>query len=473
MNRLKLFIENFLIYGMSSIISKFIPLIMVPIITRLMPDTEYYGLSDLANTVINFGCALAVIGMYDAMYRMFFERTENSYKRIICSTTICFTASTSIIVAIIMILLRSKIAVYFFGGDRYEYLVYICAMTVLVSATNQIISAPTRMENKRLIYVVANTISPIIAYSITIPLILSGYYAIALPLGTLISGVCMEVFFGYINRKWFSTTLFDYDLLKQMLVIAIPLFPNFLIYWIFNSSDKLMITNMLGMGAAGVYSVSSKLGMCSQLIYTAFTGGWQYFAFSTMNEEDQVECNSKIFEYLGIISYIATGFVCTFSYLIFKVLFKQEYWAGYLSAPYLFLAPLLQMLFQVACNQFIVIKKTWPNMFILLFGAIINIVFNIFLIPVLGIEGASLATLSGYIVADIICVLVLKKMGLFILTKRFVVSSIVMMTFFVFWRLFFSNIWMISLMLTIFTCAVYGGLYREEGNRIFSKFKRR
>ena len=76
MNKFKLFIENFLVYGLGGIISKLIPLIMVPIVTRLMPNTEYYGISDLSNTVVQFGSAIAVIGMYDAMYRMFFEKED-------------------------------------------------------------------------------------------------------------------------------------------------------------------------------------------------------------------------------------------------------------------------------------------------------------------------------------------------------------------------------------------------------------
>ena len=86
MNKFKLFIENFLVYGLGGIISKLIPLIMVPIVTRLMPNTEYYGISDLSNTVVQFGSAIAVIGMYDAMYRMFFEKEDEEYKKNICST---------------------------------------------------------------------------------------------------------------------------------------------------------------------------------------------------------------------------------------------------------------------------------------------------------------------------------------------------------------------------------------------------
>ena len=57
MNKLKLFIENFLVYGFGGIISKLIPLMMVPIVTRIMPTTDYFGISDLSNTVVQFASA--------------------------------------------------------------------------------------------------------------------------------------------------------------------------------------------------------------------------------------------------------------------------------------------------------------------------------------------------------------------------------------------------------------------------------
>lgn len=77
----KLFIENFVIYGIGGVINKMIPLFMIPIVTRLMPNTTYFGISDLSNTVVQFGSALAVIGMYDAMYRMFFEEEDSLFKK--------------------------------------------------------------------------------------------------------------------------------------------------------------------------------------------------------------------------------------------------------------------------------------------------------------------------------------------------------------------------------------------------------
>ena len=473
MNKLKLFIENFLIYGLGGVISKIVPLIMVPIVTRLMPSSEYYGLSDLSNTVVSFASALAIMGMYDAMYRMFFEKNDEEYKKSVCSTALIFTLFTSLAIFVLLIIFKEQIAQWFFSDKKYAYIVYISAMATLVGATNSIISAPTRMQNKRKIFLITNTLSPLISYAISIPMLLAGYYTIALPLAAVISGVTMELTFAVLNHSWFDPRKFDFSLLKQLLVIAIPLLPNFLIYWIFNSCDKVMITNMIGIEAAGIYSVGSKLGQVSQLIYTAFAGGWQYFAFSTMKEENQVKSNSMIFEYLGIISFATTAFICAFSYPIFKILFTEQYLSGYVVAPYLFLAPLLQMLFQVACNQLIVVKKTWPNMLILSVGAVANIGINYFLIPVLGIEGASLATLMGYAISDVICVIVLCKMKLMVIEKRFIFVTIGNVIFFVLWRLFISSNTVLGMGLAFVFCFYCVFLYLDDVNRLVKMIKKK
>jgi len=462
MNKFKLFIENFFVYGMGGIISKIIPLIMVPIITRIMPNSSYYGINDLSNTVISFCSSIAVMGMYDAMYRLFFEKDEKEYKKTVCSTAAVFTLGMSIVIFLLMLLFKDMIAQYFFSDKKYAYMIYLSAMATLVGATNSIISAPVRMQNKRKIYLIINTISPLLSYAISISLLLLGYYTIALPFAAVISGVVIEISFWAVNREWFSFKRFDRKLFKPLLTIAIPLLPNFLIYWIFNSCDKVMITNMLGVGAAGIYSVGSKFGHCSQLVYTAFAGGWQFFALSTMKEKNQVKINSIIFEYLGIISFIATTFVCAWSYWIFDILFTEEYLDGYIIAPYLFLAPLLQMLYQVIGNQFLIIKKTWPSSFVLAAGAVVNIIINYLTIPILGIEGAAIATLIGYIISDIVCVVVLIRMKLMIIEFRFIMAALIMAVYFSAWRRFFSDSTIICTLLAVVVSGIFIFLYRED-----------
>lgn len=472
MNKLSLFLENFIVYGLGGIISKIIPLIMVPIVTRLMPDSSYYGISDLSNTLVSFGSAIAVMGMYDAMYRMFFEKDSEEYKKNVCSTAFTFTLIMSLIIFLIMLIFKDIIAKAFFNDLHLSYVVYLSAMATFVGATNNIISAPTRMQNKRKVFLITNTISPLLSYTISIPMLMAGYYTIALPLAAVVSGVTLEIAFWVLNKEWFNFNRFDYKLLKRLLIIAIPLFPNFLIYWVFNSCDKIMITNMMDIGAAGIYSVGSKLGHCSQLIYTAFAGGWQFFAFSTMNEKNQVDSNSLIFEYLGIISFVATAFICAWSHIIYDILFTDEYLSGYIIAPYLFLAPLLQMLFQVISNQFLVVKKTWPNLPILSAGALLNIILNYILIPVIGIEGAAVATLIGYIVSNIICAMVLIRMKLMTIRLRFIIASCVMIGYFVLWRTLFCMSFVLGTFSAIIFLVIMIVLYLNDIRKFLSLIKK-
>ncbi len=469
MGKLKLFASNMLVYGAGGVIGKVIPLIMVPIVTRLMPNSSYYGISDMSNSLLSFCSSLAVMGMYDAMYRMFFERDKNdfAYKKEVCSTTLTFTLMTSFAVFVIMLLMKDYLAQWFFEDQQYSYIIYITATATLIGATNSIVSAPTRMENKRGVYLITNTVSPLISYAISIPLLLAGYYLIALPLAGAISALTMEATFMILNRKWFSFRKVNWTLLKQLLIIAVPLLPNFIIYWVFDSSDRLMITNLIGLEATGVYAVSAKLGHVSQLIYTAFAGGWQYFAFSVMKEKDQVKTNSSIFEYMGALSFACAVFAFALSEPLFHLLFEEEYWEGFVAAPYLFFAPLLLMLFQIESNQFLVIKKTWPNLLVLSLGAGLNILLNYFLIPVLGIEGAAIGTLVGYAVSVFICTIVLCRMKLMRIEPRFIIATLLIVGYICLWRFVMINIaWVSVIAACVFTILIVL-LYLKDLRNLF------
>ena len=462
MSKFKLFMENFLVYGLGSVISKVIPLIMLPIITRLMPDPAFYGLFDLSNTITSFGTAIAILGMYDAMFRYFFEKDDEEYQKDICSTAFIFTLGTSIAIFLLMILFEREIAVWVFSDEQYGLLVYLTAIATLLGATNGIISAPTRMQNKRKVFLVTNTLSPIIGYAVSIPLLLAGHYLVALPLAGIVSSFILEGAFAYMNRHFFSFNRFHSEYLRNMLKLAVPLAPTFLVYWVFNSADRLMISNMLGVQANGIYSIGSKLGMASQFIYQAFAGGWQYFAFSTMKEENQVESNSKVFEYLGLVSFISCMFICAISKEFYELVFTGEYVAGYIVSPYLFLAPLLLMLYQVIANQFLVVKKTWPGTVVLALGALSNIGFNYWLIPILGVEGAGLATLLGYILTVLLASLVLMRMKLLIVTGKFLLAVSVMAMYFIVWRCWLINELGMSLSSAVLGTAILLVLYRHE-----------
>lgn len=462
MKKGKLLIENILVYGLGGVINKIIPFIMLPIVTRMMPNSSYYGLNDLFTTIVSFAGALAMMGMYDAMYRMFFEKDDVEFRQEICSTTMTYSSIVALIVAVVVLIMSKPLSIMIFGDVKYIYLVFLSAANIFLSVINSILSAPTRMQNKRGIFLITNTLSPLVSYTAAIIMLKAGFYVLALPLASVISLTINVVVFFWLNKSWFKPFVFNKKYLVDLLKIGIPLLPNFLIYWVFNSCDKLMIKEILGVEANGIYAVGSKLGHMSQLINTAFGGGWLYFAYSTMHDDDQVKTNSKIFEYLGIISFVASIGVFALSRPLYKFMFEPEYVPGYVVAPYLFFSPLLQMMFQVACNQFMVKKKSWPNMVILLFGALFNVGLNALLIPRIGIEGAAIATLLGYAVSVLIAVTVLSKIKLMKLSFEFILSTLIMTAYVLFWRFYAKSNVLIGILTGLVAVAILIFIYRKD-----------
>lgn len=426
MARLKLFLENFLAYGFINILNKIVPLLMLPIITRMLPNTGDFGRFDLFNMIINFGSSFAVLGVYDAMFREYFEKDELQYKMKVTSTGMQIVLLSSFVVMLVLIVFNKAFSQIFLGDTNSTFIIVTAAIGVFLSANRNIISAPTRMQNRRTIYVVSGLSNSIVYYGLAVLLVYIGLGYQGLIYGNLIASLGILLFFWALNKKEFHFKLYDKEIAKTLLKIGLPLLPVFIIYWAFNSTDKIMITHMLDLAQVGIYSIGARVASISQFIYQAFAGGWQYFAFSTMRDDDQVELTSKIFEYLGVISFLAFIILIPFNQWIFNLLFTGDYTKGAEVFPYLFLSPLLLMLVQTAGNQFLVIKKSYWSPICLSVGVLVNIIMNFFMIKAYGIVGCSLSTLTGYAVSVLMVVIVTSKMKLLKLSNTFKMISISM-----------------------------------------------
>lgn len=472
MSRAKLFAENFFVYGLTGIIGKAIPLVMVPIVTRLIPDTSIYGAVDILRVIVSFGSAFAILGMYDAMFRLFFEKESISFKKQICSSAFFVILISSTITSLCIVFFSKTISLILFSDASYSFWVKIVGIQIFVSAVSNILKAPTRMQNKRKIFVFISFLSPLISYSISIPVIIFYDPFVGLISGSFGSVLFQLIFFYSLNRKWFDFKRFEKKKAKEMLKIGLPLLPTFLIYWVFSSFDRIMISNMLGTEQNGIYAVGAKMGQISNLIYTGFAGGWQYFAFSTMKDKDQVELNSKVFEYLGIISIAVTMFIIPFIPFAFRLLFTGDYVLGYQVAPYLFLSPLLLMLFQTTGNQLLIIKNTVSITLSLLLGAGLNVLLNFLLIPKLGIEGAAIATLTGYAISVLVITVITVKKKLTIIKNRFIFSVLIMILFFVLSKVVLNHFFIIWIGFSLLFLSIICWLYRDELCRLRKKMKK-
>jgi len=459
-----------LIYGLGGTISKIIPFIMLPIVVRLIPDPVYFGISNMVSIVVSFGSSLAILGTYDAMFRLFFEKEDDVYRKKLCSSSLFVVLLSSTLISLIIIMFAKFFARLFFNSSSYTKLVYITSASVFIGSVNVIITAPTRMMNKRRIFLLSNTIFPIVSYTITILLLVSGFYLYALPISGLLTSITSFLFFFSLNYSWFRMNLLEKSLIKELLKIGLPLTPTFLIYWIFSSSDRVMLSKMLGDAQMGIYSVGAKLATVSQLVYSGFAGGWQYFAFSTMKDDDYVKLITKTFELLGALSLISFLLSLPFSKIVFKILFPPIYQDAFLVFPYLFLGPLLLMLYQIASNQLLVIKNSFGITLTLLFGAILNIFFNFLLIPILGNEGAAIATVIGYAFSLAVVILKVYRLKLLTPSYRFYLSFILTIIGYLLWRIWFVTDFLISLSISALTILLIFRLYRKDILPYFKRF---
>ena len=161
--------------------------------------------------------------------------------------------------------------------------------------------------------------------------------------------------------------------------------------------------------------------------------------------------------------------MASLSEIVFKLLFSEEYLSGYIVMPYLFVAPLLLMLYQVVVNQFLVIKKTWPSVIILAIGAITNVVINALLIPMIGIEGAAIGTFLGYVAAIIGVIIVLSKMKLVCISGRFYLCASLFISFALVWRLLLLDKYISCLLLAVGIIILYGFMYRADILKVLQK----
>ena len=426
-NKLKLFLENFIFYGGLFVLQKALPFITLPIITKMLPDTSSYGIADMFNLIISFGSAVAILGMYDAIFREFFEDKENTkYQKEVTSTGLNIVLVSSIVIMILILLFNKQLSLYLFDDIKYKKLIMLSGIGILISSLNSIIIAPTRMRNQRKIFFITGVSFPLIGFFITYFCIKIGYTYEALIYGTVLMNLISLMVFLLLNYKDFSLKIFNKKVAKELFKIGIPLVPTFLIYWVFHSMDRIMINKMIGSGELGTYSVGSKVSLISQLIYSAFAGGWGYFSFSTMKDEKQVKLISNIFEYLGIISFIAFIISKPFISPVFNFFFTGDYIRGQEVFSYLFLSPLILMLFQTIGSQVIIIKKSYLSTLILSVGAVINIILNYYLIKYFGIRGAAFSTLMSYIVSVSLMGYICLKKQLLIVNKRFYIISLLL-----------------------------------------------
>ena len=98
---------------------------------------------------------------------------------------------------------------------------------------------------------------------------------------------------------------FNLALAKEMINYSIVLIPNTFMWWIINSSDRALVTALLGAAANGIYAVSYKIPSVVSVIASIFNQAWGYSAIHEDESEDRDRYSNAV--YKGLIAVSVTS----------------------------------------------------------------------------------------------------------------------------------------------------------------------
>lgn len=195
----------------------------------------------------------------------------------------------------------------------------------------------------------------------------------------------------------FSFSEIDKKLLHRMVKYSVVLIPNSFMWWIMNSSDRIMVSSMIGVAANGIYAVSYKLPTLVSTLTTIFNQAWSYSAIREEGTSDESEYNNRVFKTLiGIVMLIGIGLV-TFMKPFLSIYVAKEYYIAWKYTPFLTIGCVYLTMASFMATSYTVHKDSFGYLFSGMFGAAFNIAMNFVLIPLIGVFGAAIATCISYI----------------------------------------------------------------------------
>ena len=216
----------------------------------------------------------------------------------------------------------------------------------------------------------------------------------------------------------------DIKMAKSMAKYSVVLIPNTFMWWIMNSSDRIMVSSMISVAANGIYAVSYKFPTLVSTLTTIFNQAWSYSAIREEGTDDESEYNNKIFRVLiGIVMLIGIGLL-TFMKPFLSVYVGKEYYSAWKYTPFLTVGCVYLTMASFMATSYTVHKDSFGYLFSGTFGAIFNIAMNFILIPQVGVYGAAIATCISYILVFVFRLFHTRKYIQYnINNKEFIVGS--------------------------------------------------
>jgi O-antigen/teichoic acid export membrane protein len=203
--------------------------------------------------------------------------------------------------------------------------------------------------------------------------------------------------FGTQIKEW----KFDINIAKSLLKDSWPLMLSSVAIGIYMKIDQVMIKNILGNEPAGIYAVAVRLSeawyFIPMLICTSLSPA--IIRAKSISKELLENRMKRLYFIMFWLSLIIAFLTTVFAYLIIKTLFGNPY-LGAITTLQIYVWAGIGVSLGIAVGQYLLVNNlTKISFYCTSLGAGMNVILNIILIPILGINGAAIATLFSYMIA--------------------------------------------------------------------------
>ena len=411
MSGLKSLAKETAIYGVSSIVGRFLNYLLVPVYTIALPASSGgYGVVTNIYAWVALMLVLLTCGMETGFFR-FANKGQDDPMRVY-STTLLSVSIGSVVFVVLGLLFLEPIAGWLEYGEHPWYI----GMMMIVVAMDAIQSIPfaylrykkrpIKFAALKLLFIFLN-----IALNLFYYVVLKGNdvgYAF------LFNLVCTSVvMLCMIPELRGFTYVLDRELLKRMLRYSLPLVILGVAGILNQVADKIIFPFVYPDEAEatiqlGIYGAASKIAMIMAMFTQAFRFAYEPFVFGKSKEKDSREMYAQAMKFFIIFTLLA--FLAVMFYLdILRHVIGRDYWDGLRVVPIVMAAEIFMGIYFNLSFWYKLIDETRWGAYFSLTGCIILILMNIFLVPQYGYIACAWAGFTGYGVAMLLSYFVGQK----------------------------------------------------------------
>ncbi len=418
MASLKSLAKDTAIYGMSSIVGRFLNYLLVPLYTaKLSAASGGYG---VITNVYAYTALLMVIltyGMETTFFR--FANKEGENPQSVYTTTLACVGFTSLVFIVLVLAFLTPIA-SFMGYAEHPSYIWVMAVTVAIDAFQCIPFAYLRYKKRPIKFAALKLLNIFMAILLNIVFfaILPSVYDNAGGKGFIASIYDPTVGAGYafyVNLfcSAFLTLFFwkelacreysfDRKLLRRMFSYSWPILVLGIAGILNQTADKILFPYVYKGADAhsqlGIYGAASKIAMIMAMITQAFRYAYEPFVFGKSKDKDNRETYAKAMKYFVIFTLLA--FLVVVGYMdVLRHIIGRDYWEGLRVVPIVMAAEIMMGVYFNLSFWYKLIDKTIWGAYFSGIGCVVLIAVNVVFVPRYGYIACAWAGFAGYATA--------------------------------------------------------------------------